>query len=192
MLPYLDIPFQHASTRVLRRMKRPASSANTLERIRRWRSDLPTLTLRSTFIVGFPGETDDDFEELLDWLGEAQLDRVGCFPYSPVEGAAANALSGAVPEALKQERHARFMERAAEISATRLAAKKGRRLRVLVDAIEGNVAIARSEADAPEIDGIVRVRGGAKLPVGEFADVVVTGADTYDLEAKLAPAERIP
>ncbi|MEZ4278938.1 MAG: 30S ribosomal protein S12 methylthiotransferase RimO [Myxococcota bacterium] len=190
VLPYLDIPFQHASTRVLRRMKRPASSANTLDRIRRWRAELPTLTLRSTFIVGFPGETDDDFEELLDWLGEAQLDRVGCFPYSPVEGAAANALSGAVDEETKQERHARFMERAAEISAQRLAAKKGRTLRVLVDAIEGDFAIARSEADAPEIDGIVRVRGGANLPVGEFAEVVVTGADTYDLEAKLAPAGR--
>ncbi len=190
VLPYLDIPFQHASTRVLRRMKRPASSANTLERIRRWRADLPDLTLRSTFIVGFPGETDDDFEELLDWLGEAQLDRVGCFPYSPVEGAAANALAGAVPEELKQERHARFMERAAQISAKRLAEKKGRKLRVLVDAVEGDFAIARSEADAPEIDGIVRIRGGAKLPVGEFADVVVTGADTYDLEAKLAPKVR--
>jgi ribosomal protein S12 methylthiotransferase len=190
VLPYLDIPFQHASTRVLRRMKRPASSANTLERIRRWRSELPTLTLRSTFIVGFPGETDDDFEELLDWLGEAQLDRVGCFPYSPVEGAAANALSGAVPEELKQERHARFMERAAEISAKRLADKKGRKLRVLVDAVEGDVAIARSEADAPEIDGVVRIRGGGALPIGEFAEVVVTGSDTYDLAAKLAPAGR--
>jgi ribosomal protein S12 methylthiotransferase len=190
VLPYLDIPFQHASTRVLRRMKRPASSANTLERIRRWRSELPTLTLRSTILVGFPGETDDDFEELLDWLGEAQLDRVGCFPYSPVEGAAANALSGAVPEELKQERHARFMERAAEISAKRLADKKGRKLRVLVDAVEGDVAIARSEADAPEIDGVVRIRGGGALPIGEFAEVVVTGSDTYDLAAKLAPAGR--
>ncbi len=189
VLPYLDIPFQHASTRVLRRMKRPASSANTLARIRRWRGELPNLTLRSTFIVGFPGETDDDFEELLDWLGEAQLDRVGCFPYSPVEGAAANALAGAVPEALKQERHARFMERAAEISAKRLAAKKGRTLRVLVDAHEGDVAIARSEADAPEIDGVVRIRGGSALPIGEFAEVVVTGSDTYDLEAKLVPAK---
>ncbi len=190
VLPYLDIPFQHASARVLRRMKRPASSADTLARICRWRAELPSLTLRSTFIVGFPGETDEDFEELLDWLSEAQLDRVGCFPYSPVEGAAANALSGAVPEELKQERHARFMECAAEISAKRLADKKGRRLRVLVDAIEGDFAIARSEADAPEIDGIVRIRGGSELPIGEFADVVVTGADTYDLEAKLAASGR--
>ena len=190
VLPYLDIPFQHASPRVLRRMKRPASAADTLERIRSWRAIAPELTIRSTFIVGFPGETDEDFECLLDWLGEARLDRVGCFPYSPVEGAAANALAGAVPEELKQERHARFMERAAEISAEKLAAKKGRRLRVLVDAIDGGIAIARSEADAPEIDGVVRVRGGGKLTVGEFADVVVTGSDTYDLEAKLAPAGR--
>ena len=185
VLPYLDIPFQHASTRVLRRMKRPASSADTLARIQRWRAELPTLTLRSTFIGGFPGETDEDFDELLDWLGEAQLDRVGCFPYSPVEGAAANALSGPVPEELKRERHARFMERSAEISTKRLADKKGRKLKVLVDAIEGDIAIARSQADAPEIDGVVRIRGGAGLPIGEFADVVVTGSDTYDLEAKL-------
>ncbi len=188
VLPYLDIPFQHASARVLRRMKRPASSANTLERIRRWREIAPDLTLRSTFIVGFPGETEEDFEELLDFLDEAQLDRVGCFPYSPVEGAAANALAGAVPEALKQERHARFMERAASISVKRLADKQGRTLRVLVDAVDGDFAIARSEADAPEIDGVVRVRGGSKLPIGEFADVVVTGSDTYDLEAKLVTA----
>ncbi|MFO0688912.1 MAG: 30S ribosomal protein S12 methylthiotransferase RimO [Myxococcota bacterium] len=190
VLPYLDIPFQHASPRVLRRMKRPASAADTLERIRRWRAIAPDLTLRSTFIVGFPGETEEDFEILLDWLDEARLDRVGCFPYSPVEGAAANALAGAVPEEVKQERHARFMERAAAISAEKLAAKKGRRLRVLVDAIEGGTAIARSEADAPEIDGVVRIRGGGRLAVGEFVDVVVTGSDTYDLEAKLVPAGR--
>ena len=186
VLPYLDIPFQHASASVLRRMKRPASSANTLERIRRWREIAPDLTLRSTFIVGFPGETKEDFEELLGFLDEAQLDRVGCFPYSPVEGAAANAFAGAVPEELKQERHARFMEHAAAISANRLADKRGRALQVLVDAIDGDFAIARSVADAPEIDGVVRVRGGSKLPVGEFADVVVTGSDTYDLEARLA------
>jgi ribosomal protein S12 methylthiotransferase len=190
VLPYLDIPFQHASARVLRRMKRPASSANTLERIRRWRAIAPELTLRSTFIVGFPGETEDDFEELLDFLDEAQLDRVGCFPYSPVEGAAANAFAGAVSEEVKQERHGRFMERAAAISAKRLADKRGRTLRVLVDAVEGDVAIARSEADAPEIDGVVRIRNGGKLAVGEFADVVVTGSDTYDLKAKRAPASR--
>jgi ribosomal protein S12 methylthiotransferase len=192
ILPYLDIPFQHASARVLRRMKRPASAADTLARIRRWREIAPDLTIRSTFIVGFPGETDEDFAELLDWLDEAQLDRVGCFPYSPVDGAAANALAGAVPEELKRERHARFMERAAEISARRLAAKKGRRLRVLVDAVEGDVAIARSEADAPEIDGVVRIRGGGDLVVGEFADVVVTGSDTYDLKARLASTRRRP
>jgi ribosomal protein S12 methylthiotransferase len=190
ILPYLDIPFQHASGRILRRMKRPASSADTLERIRSWRAIAPDLTIRSTFIVGFPGETEEDFETLLDWLDEAQLDRVGCFPYSPVEGAAANALADPVPEEQKHERHARFMERAAAISTKRLADKKGRTLRVLVDAIDGDVAVARSEADAPEIDGVVRVRGGAKLTVGEFVDVVVTGSDTYDLEAKLAPAKR--
>ncbi|MEZ4332677.1 MAG: 30S ribosomal protein S12 methylthiotransferase RimO [Myxococcota bacterium] len=190
ILPYLDIPFQHASPRILRRMKRPASAADTLARIRRWRAAVPELVLRSTFIVGFPGETDDEFEALLDWLDEAQLDRVGCFPYSPVEGAAANALAGAVPEALKLERQARFMERAAAISARRLAAKRGKTLRVLVDAVDGDVAIARSASDAPEIDGVVRVAAGGALVVGEFADVVVTGSDTYDLEARPAAGSR--
>ena len=173
---------------LFRSTKRPAASADTLERIRAWREQVPELAIRSTFIVGFPGETEEDFERLLEWLDEARLDRVGCFPYSPVEGAAANALADAVPEEVKQERHARFMERAAAISAERLAAKKGRRLRVLVDAIEDDLAIARSQADAPEIDGVVRIRGGGGLSVGGWADVVVTGSDTYDLEAELATA----
>jgi ribosomal protein S12 methylthiotransferase len=184
VLPYLDVPFQHASPRVLRRMRRPARAADTLERIRRWREVAPDLAIRSTFIVGFPGETEADFEELLAWLDAAQLDRVGCFPYSPVEGAAANALPDPVPDEVKQERWERFMERAARISAQRLAAKVGRRLRVLVDSVGDGVAIARSTADAPEIDGVVRVRSARALRPGEWADVLVTAADTYDLEAR--------
>ncbi len=185
VLPYLDIPFQHASARILKLMKRPAAAENTLERIAAWRRVAPALTLRSTFIVGFPGETAADIEELLDWLRQARLDRVGCFEYSPVEGAAANALGEpAVPDELKRERRERFMQLAAELSAERLAAKVGASLEVLVDRIENGVAIARSRGDAPEIDGVVRVRGGAKLPVGEFATVRVTAAGDYDLEAR--------
>jgi ribosomal protein S12 methylthiotransferase len=188
ILPYLDIPFQHGSPRILKLMRRPAHAVNTLERIRRWRAELPNLTLRSTFIVGFPGETEEDFRILLDWLEEAELDRVGCFRYSPVEGAAANALPDPVPDAVKEERWHRFMQAQQKISARRLAARVGRKMRVLVDAIEGGTAIARSEADAPEIDGLVRVRGkgAGKLPVGEFAEVVITAASEYDLEAKVA------
>jgi ribosomal protein S12 methylthiotransferase len=186
VLPYLDIPFQHASARILKLMKRPAAAENTLARIAAWRSVAPDITIRSTFIVGFPGETDEDFEELLDWLRAARLDRVGCFEYSPVEGAAANSLrEPPVPPELKQERRARFMELAAEISAERLAAKRGRTMRVLVDRMEGAIAVARSSADAPEIDGIVRIRGAGKLRVGDFADVHIVGSDAYDLEAKL-------
>jgi ribosomal protein S12 methylthiotransferase len=187
VLPYLDIPFQHGSPRVLKLMKRPAHAENTLERIRRWREQVPDLTLRSTFIVGFPGETEDDFRVLLDWLDEAQLDRVGCFKYSPVEGAAANALPGAVAEEVKEERWHRFMQVQQKISAARLAAKVGRTMRVLVDRVEGRTAIARSEADAPEIDGVVRVtgKGVTRLRPGEFAEVTVTGATEYDLEARL-------
>jgi ribosomal protein S12 methylthiotransferase len=190
VLPYLDIPFQHGSPRVLRLMKRPAHAENTLARVQSWRRALPDLAIRSTFIVGFPGETEADFEELLSWLDEADLDRVGCFKYSPVEGAAANALPDPVPEEVKDERLARFMERAAGISARRLARRVGRQERVLVDAIERQgrsiVAIARSYADAPEIDGTVLVkgRGTAALAVGQFANVEITGADTYDLTAK--------
>jgi ribosomal protein S12 methylthiotransferase len=184
LLPYLDVPFQHASPRILRKMRRPARAEDTLARIARWRAIAPDLAIRSTFIVGFPGETEADFELLLDWLDAAQLDRVGCFQYSPVEGAAANALPDAVPDELKRERWERFMERSAEISAKRLAAKVGRKLRVLVDAIEDGVAIARSSADAPEIDGVVRVAPARALRAGEWADVQVTGSDAYDLEAR--------
>jgi len=170
---------------VLKRMRRPAHAVNTLERIRRWRKECPDLVIRSTFIVGFPGETEAEFEELLDWLDEAQLDRVGCFKYSPVEGAAANTLPDHVPEEVQEERYARFMERAREISAKRLAARVGKRMRVLVDAIEEGVAIARSEADAPEIDGVVRIENAGKLKVGDWAEVEITGADDYDLSARL-------
>jgi ribosomal protein S12 methylthiotransferase len=159
-----------------------------LERIAEWRRVVPDMTIRSTFIVGFPGETEEDFEELLRWLRTAQLDRVGCFEYSPVEGAAANALrQPPVPPEIKQERRARFMELAAQISAQRLARKTGRHMKVLVDRIEGNVAIARSSSDAPEIDGVVRIRGAKGLAVGDWAEVRITRADAYDLEAKLSP-----
>jgi ribosomal protein S12 methylthiotransferase len=186
VLPYLDIPFQHASKRILKLMKRPAAAADTLKRIAAWRSLVPDITIRSTFIVGFPGETDEDFEELLEWLEHAQLDRVGCFEYSPVEGAAANALQQpSVPDAVKHERRARFMELAAEISAQRLARKVGRSMRVLVDRIDGGVAIARSSSDAPEIDGLVHIHGAHQLRVGDWAQVRITKAGAYDLEAKM-------
>jgi ribosomal protein S12 methylthiotransferase len=188
VLPYLDIPFQHGSPRILKLMRRPAHAENTLARIRRWREALPEMTLRSTFIVGFPGETEEDFRILLDWLEEAELDRVGCFRYSPVEGAAANALPDPVPDEVKEERWHRFMQAQQKISARRLAARVGRRMQVLVDALEEGGAIARSDADAPEIDGVVRIRGAGagKLPVGEFAEVVITGSSEYDLEARVA------
>jgi ribosomal protein S12 methylthiotransferase len=186
VLPYLDIPFQHASPAVLRRMRRPAHAEDTLARIRAWREACPELTLRSTFIVGFPGETAADFQLLLDWLDAAQLDRVGCFRYSPVAGAAANALAGAVPEEVKQERYAQFMQHAAAISAARLQRRIGQRLRVLVDRVADGVAIARSAADAPEIDGVVRLAASAATRPGEFIEVDISAADTYDLQARLA------
>jgi ribosomal protein S12 methylthiotransferase len=186
VLPYLDIPFQHGSPRVLKLMKRPAHAENALERIRRWRETCPDITLRSTFIVGFPGETEDDFRLLLDWLAEARLDRVGCFKYSPVEGAAANALPDPVPEEVKQERYERFMELAGRISAEKLAAKVGRKMRVLVDLVGDDGAIARSSADAPEIDGTVKIFKPGKLQAGDWADVVITDADDYDLTARIA------
>ena len=186
ILPYLDVPFQHGSPAVLKRMKRPAHAENTLARIRAWRAVCPGLVIRSTFIAGFPGETEAEFAELLAWLDEAQLDRVGCFTYSPVEGAAANALPGAIAEEVKSERQARFMERAQAISAARLAQRVGSRMRVLIDRIDGEIAVARGPGDAPEIDGIVRVRQGGKLKVGEFADVEITSADAYDLDARVA------
>jgi ribosomal protein S12 methylthiotransferase len=185
VLPYLDIPFQHGSPSVLKRMRRPAHAENTLDRLRAWRRECPDLVIRSTFIVGFPGETEAEFEELLDWLDEAQLDRVGCFKYSPVEGASANALADHVPPEVQEARYARFMERAGAISAERLAARVGKRMRVLVDSIEGTVAVARSEADAPEIDGVVRIAKAGKLRAGDWADVEITGSTSYDLAARL-------
>jgi ribosomal protein S12 methylthiotransferase len=183
ILPYLDIPFQHGSPTVLKRMKRPAAAEGTLDRLREWRRVCPDLVLRSTFIVGFPGETEAEFEELLAWLDEAQLDRVGAFKYSPVEGARANDAGAHVDPAIQEERLARFMERAQRISAARLATRVGREETVLVDSIEDGTAIARSRGDAPEIDGVVRVKKGTKLAVGEFARVRITGADAYDLTA---------
>ena len=183
LLPYLDIPFQHASPRVLKLMKRPAHAENTLARIRRWRELQPELTLRSTFIVGFPGETEQDFQQLLDWLEEAQLDRVGCFKYSPVAGASANSLPDPVPEAVKQERWERFMQAQQAISAARLKRKIGRTLTVLVDRANDEGAIGRSAADAPEIDGQVHIRNPGRLKVGEFARVRIERADAYDLHA---------
>ncbi|SFN95467.1 30S ribosomal protein S12 methylthiotransferase RimO [Nitrosospira briensis] len=184
ILPYLDVPFQHASPRILKAMKRPASSENNLVRIRRWRDACPDITLRSTFIVGFPGETEAEFEELLNFLQEAQLDRVGCFAYSSVEGAVANALPDHVPEEVKEERRARFMAVQEKISAARLARKIGSRMIVLVDEIQKNKAVARSTADAPEIDGVVYVSKVKNVKPGDFIEVEVTGADAHDLRAK--------
>ena len=187
VLPYLDIPFQHGSPAVLKRMRRPAHAEDALARIRTWRRDCADLTLRSTFIVGFPGETEAEFAELLSWLDEAQLDRVGCFKYSPVDGAAANALPDHVPAELQQERYARFMERAAAISARRLAARVGQQVRVLVDEVSADVALARSAAEAPEIDGAVRIVRNRQVPLaaGEWADIEIVAADTYDLTGRL-------
>jgi ribosomal protein S12 methylthiotransferase len=187
VLPYLDIPFQHASAAVLKRMRRPAHAVNTLERIRAWRRECPQLTLRSTFIVGFPGETEAEFSELLAWLEEAQLDRVGCFKYSPVEGAGANALADHVPPPVQEERYARFMECAARISAARLARRVGTRMRVLVDEVSAQGAIARSAADAPQIDGVVRLAPAPGVRAGEFVEVEILAADAYDLTGRLAP-----
>jgi len=186
LLPYLDVPFQHASPRILRLMKRPASAEDNLARIRRWRELCPDITLRSTFIAGFPGETESEFEELLAFLKEAQLDRVGCFAYSAVEGAAANTLPGAVPEAVKQERRARFMLLQEEISARRLRRRVGKTLTVLVDEAGPEGAVARSSADAPEIDGVVRIASDPRLKAGEFAAVRVTRSDAHDLWAEVS------
>ena len=185
ILPYLDIPFQHASRRILKAMKRPAAAENTLERIQRWRSECPDLVIRSTFIVGFPGETEDDFQVLLDWLAEARLDRVGCFKFSPVEGAAANQLPGAVAEEVKEERWHRFMQAQAEISAERLQRRIGQQEPVIIDRLENGHAIARSYGDAPEIDGVVIIDHAAGLEPGSMVDVTITGADAYDLFAVL-------
>jgi ribosomal protein S12 methylthiotransferase len=183
ILPYLDIPFQHASPRVLKAMKRPAAAEKTLERIQAWRKVCPELTIRSTFIAGFPGETEAEFEELLQFLDAAQLDRVGCFAYSPVEGATANALPDPVPEEVKQERVARFMQKQATISAARLQAKIGQEMDVLVDLVKGDHAVARSKADAPEIDGQVIVQGAQGAVPGQLLRVKVTAADAHDLQA---------
>lgn len=186
ILPYLDIPFQHASPRVLKNMRRPAHAEKVLHRIHAWRNQCPDMTVRSTFIVGFPGETEDDFEMLLDFLQEAQLDRVGAFAYSPVEGAAANELEGAVPEEVKQDRLERFMEVQAEISADKLGSLIGRKMQVLVDHAEDGQSIARTYRDAPEIDGNVVIED-IELPVGEFAEVLITHADEHDLWAEPLP-----
>jgi ribosomal protein S12 methylthiotransferase len=185
ILPYLDIPFQHASPRILKLMKRPGAVDRVLSRVRSWRKGCPELTLRSTFIVGFPGETEAEFEELLDFLREAELDRVGAFAYSPVDGAKANALPDPVPEALTEERLERFMEVQAEISAARLERKIGTRQTGIVDEVDETGAIARSKADAPEIDGIVRIDDGHALRPGQFADVTVIHADEHDLIARM-------
>ncbi len=181
VLPYLDMPFQHASPDVLKRMKRPAAQEKTLERIARWREICPDLTLRSTFIVGFPGETERDFEILLQWLDEAALDRVGCFKYEPVRGAAANDLATAVPDEVKEERWHRFMQAQQKISARRLKRKVGTRQQVIIDEVGPSVAKGRSMADAPEIDGAVYVASRRPLRVGEIATVKIERADAYDL-----------
>jgi ribosomal protein S12 methylthiotransferase len=181
ILPYLDVPFQHASPDVLRRMKRPAAQEKTLEQIRRWRDICPELTIRSTFIVGFPGETDADFEMLLDWLEEAQLDRVGCFRYEPVNGAIANDLAAAVPVEVKEERWNNFMQRQQAISTRRLKRKVGTRQQVIIDEVGTTVAKGRSKGDAPEIDGAVYVASRRPLRVGEIATVKIERADEYDL-----------
>ncbi|MEN8177080.1 MAG: 30S ribosomal protein S12 methylthiotransferase RimO [Pseudomonadota bacterium] len=184
VLPYLDMPLQHASTRVLQAMKRPAATEKVLQRISRWRKECPELTLRSTFIVGFPGETEVEFSELLDFLREAQLDRVGCFAYSPVDGAQANQLPGAVPSEIKEERRARFMDLQAEISRERLQARVGTETIVLVDEVKEKQVIARSSADAPEIDGHVYIPGAWDLESGDFIEVKITAATAHDLKAE--------
>ena len=186
ILPYLDIPFQHSSPRILKLMKRPAATDKTLERIKAWRAVCPELTIRSTFIVGFPGETNEEFEELLAFLDEAQLDRVGAFAYSPVEGAKANELPGAVDDDVREERLERFMSRQAMISAKKLQRRIGETVKALVDQSGADGAIARTSADAPEIDGLLHIHDGAKLKPGQFVDVRIDGADEHDLFGHLA------
>lgn len=183
VLPYLDIPFQHASPRILKAMKRPAFEDKTLARIKNWRAECPDLTVRSTFIVGFPGETEDEFKYLLDWMSEAQLDRVGCFQYSPVEGAPANKLENHVPDEVKQERWERFMEHQQAISTARLKTKVGRDIDVLIDEVDEDGAVGRSSADAPEIDGSVFVSSPHTLKAGDIVRARVTDSDEYDLWA---------
>ena len=192
VLPYLDVPFQHAHPRILKLMKRPASGERNIERIQAWRAIVPDITVRSTFIAGFPGETEAEFESLLDFLREARLDRVGCFAYSPVDGATANDLPGALPEAVREARRERFMQVQAEISSERLQRFVGRTMRVLVDGIEesdeGACAVGRTQMDAPEIDGVVRFGGSGPLPIGGFVQVRITGADEHDLEGEMVNA----
>ena len=185
ILPYLDIPFQHANKRILKLMKRPANAENVLERIKKWREICPEITLRSTFIVGFPGETEEEFEELLDFLEEAQLDRVGAFMYSPVEGAVANELADHIPPEVQEERLGRLMQLQAEISAERLKRKIGKTMKVLVDEVDEQGAIARSSADAPDIDGVVYINDGQHLEVGQFVNVRITDSDEHDLWGEL-------
>jgi ribosomal protein S12 methylthiotransferase len=184
ILPYLDVPFQHASPRLLRAMKRPADIENVLERVRRWRGICPDLTIRSTFITGFPGESEEDFEQLLRFLEEARLDRVGAFAYSPVEGAAANAFADPVPEAVREERRARLIVFQEDISTQRLEAKIGREMTVLVDEVDEEGALARSPGDAPEIDGLVIIPDGEGIEAGNFARVRITDCDVHDLYAE--------
>ncbi|WP_404359841.1 30S ribosomal protein S12 methylthiotransferase RimO [Methylotuvimicrobium sp. KM1] len=185
ILPYLDIPFQHADSRILKLMKRPAAAENNLERINAWRKICPEITIRSTFIVGFPGETEQEFEQLLQFLTDAQLDRVGCFAYSPVKGAVANDLSGQLPDAIKQDRLARFMEHQAQISAAKLRRRIGRVETVIIDEVVEEGAVARSKADAPEIDGQVFIDGAVHLKVGDFAAVEMEESDEHDFWARL-------
>jgi ribosomal protein S12 methylthiotransferase len=183
ILPYLDVPFQHGSPEVLKRMQRPAAAEKSLERIKAWRDTCPDITLRSTFIVGFPGETEDDFDVLLDFIHEAQLDRVGCFQYSPVKGARANDLPNPVADELKQERWERFMALQQDISAAKLQTKIGKTIEILIDEVDADGAIGRSSADAPEIDGRVFLEGAIELSPGDFVEAEVTAADDYDLWA---------
>lgn len=185
ILPYLDIPFQHASPTVLKNMRRPAHQEKTLERIQRWREISPELVIRSTFIVGFPGETEEDFEFLLQWLDAAQLDRVGCFKYSPVAGAAANDLPDHVPDEVKEERWQRFMEKQQQISAARLQEKVGLEMAVLIDRVDYDIAVGRSYADAPEIDGTVTIENAGDVKVGDIVFAEITAADDYDLYGTL-------
>ncbi|MBI5786244.1 MAG: 30S ribosomal protein S12 methylthiotransferase RimO [Rhodocyclales bacterium] len=189
ILPYLDVPFQHASPRILKLMKRPGDVEKVLDRVAAWRRAVPDLTIRSTFITGFPGETEQDFDELLQFLDAAGLDRVGAFAFSPVEGAAANELPGALPEAVREQRRARLMQHQEDISTRRLEQRIGRTIQVLVDDIDEEGAIARSSADAPEIDGIVYVTDGHDLEIGDFATVTVTDCDVHDLFATLESPE---
>ena len=181
ILPYLDIPFQHASPAVLKNMRRPANQEKVLDRLKAWRKVVPDLTIRSTFITGFPGETEEDFEYLLDWLEEAQIDRLGCFKYEPVAGAPSNDLAGAVPEEVKQERFDRLMQTQQEISAAKQLAKIGRKMDVIIDEVDEDEAIGRSAADAPDIDGLVYLDGENELTIGEIVRIQVTDADAYDL-----------